>query len=67
MNDNINNNFTIHIELLELLRIRMFNDVKLNVKKIKRVSYLAHVIQLTLRKLLDKIKINSKSISFRTS
>ncbi len=66
-NDNVDNNLTMHVKLLRLLRTRMFDDVELNVQNIKRVSCLAHVIQLTLRELLDRIRINSKNESFRTS
>ena len=66
-NDNADNNFTMHVELLRLLRTRMFNDVEFNMQDIKRVSCLAHVIQLTLRELLEKIRINSKNESFQIS
>jgi hypothetical protein len=37
------------------------------VKNIERVSCLAHVIQLTLRELLKKIRINSRNQDFQTS
>ncbi len=65
--DNVDNNLTMHIELLRLLRTRMFDDVNFNVKDIERVSCFAHVIQLALQKLLEKIRINSKNESFQTS
>ncbi len=57
----------MHVELLRLLNTRMFDDVDFNVKDIERVSCLAYVIQLTLRELLEKIKINSKNEDFQTS
>jgi hypothetical protein len=62
--DNVDNNLTMHIELLRLLRTRMFDDVNFNVKDIERVSCLAHVIQLALQELLEKIKINFKKRKF---
>ncbi len=62
MNDNVDNNNTMHEKLLRMLRTRTFDDVDFNVRNIKRVSCLAHLIQLTLRKLLEKIKINSKEM-----
>ncbi len=55
--DNADNNLTMHVELLRLLSTRMFDDVDFNVRDIERVSCLAHVIQLTLRELLEKIRI----------
>jgi hypothetical protein len=66
-NDNADNNLIMHIELFRLLRTRMFENIKFNVHDIKRASCLAYVIQLTLKELLDKIRINSKNESFRTS
>ncbi len=66
-NDNVDNNNTMHEKLLRMLRSRMFDDVEFNVKNIERVSCLAHVIQLTLRELLKKIRINSRNQDFQTS
>ncbi len=66
-NDNVDNNLTMHVELLRLLRSRMFDDVNFNVQDIKRVSCLAHVIQLALKELLDKIRISSKNDDFQTN
>jgi hypothetical protein len=66
-NDNVDNNFTMHAKLLRLLRSRMFDDVNFNVRNIKRISCLAHVIQFALKELFDKIKINSKNNDFQTS
>ncbi len=66
-NDNADNNLTMHVELVRLLRTRMFDDVKFNVQDIKRVSCLAHMIQLTLKELLEKIRINSKNENFKTN
>ncbi len=65
INDNARNNLIMHEELVRLLRTRLFDDV--TVRDIKRVSCLAHVIQLVLKNLLDKIRINSKNQNFRTS
>jgi hypothetical protein len=65
INDNAKNNLIMHEELVRLLRTRLFDDVI--VRDIKRISCLAHVIQLTLKNLLDKIRINSKNENFRTS
>jgi hypothetical protein len=66
-NDNVDNNLTMHVELLRLLRSRMFDDVNFNVQDIERVSCLAHVIQLALKELLDKIRISPKNDDFQTS
>ncbi len=63
-NDNVDNNFTMHVELLRSLRSRMFDDVNFNVQNIKRVSCFVHVIQFALKELLDKIRINSKNDDF---
>ncbi len=66
-NDNVENNLTMHEELMLLFRTRMFDNIDTNVRDLKRVFCLAHVIQLTLKDLLDKIRINSKNENFRTS
>jgi hypothetical protein len=66
-NDNVENNLTMHEELMLLLRTRMFDNIDTNVRDSKRISCLAHVIQLTLKYLFDKIRINSKNENFRTS
>jgi hypothetical protein len=66
-NDNVDNNNTMHEKLLRMLRTRTFDDVDFNVKNIERVSCLAHVIQLILRELLEKIRINSRNEDFQTS
>ncbi len=34
--DNVENNNTMHVELLRILRIEMFDDVNFNVRDIKR-------------------------------
>ncbi len=65
--DNADNNNTMHEKLLRMLRTRTFDNVHFNVRDIERVSCLAHVIQLTLRKLLGKIRINSRNEDFQTS
>jgi hypothetical protein len=57
----------MHEELMLLLRTRMFDNIDTNVRDSERVSCLAHVIQLALKDLLDKIRINSKNEDFRTS
>jgi hypothetical protein len=65
-NDNAFNNLIIHTKLNHLLRInRIFVDVESNVRDVKRVFYLAHVIQLILQKFLKKIKIKSNT-NFKT-
>ncbi len=66
-NDNVDNNLIMHEELMLLLRTKLFDNIETNVRDIERVSCLAHVIQLTLKELLDKIKINSKNEDFETS
>ncbi len=66
-NDNVENNLTMHEELMLLLRTRMFNNIDTNVRDSERISCLAHVIQLVLKDLFDKIRINSKNENFRTS
>jgi hypothetical protein len=65
--DNVENNNTMHVELLRMLRIKMFDDINFNVRNIKRVFCLAHVIQLALRELLEKIRINSTNETFQIS
>jgi hypothetical protein len=56
----------MHTKLNHLLRInRIFVDIESNVRDVKRVSCLAHVIQLILQKLLKKIKIKS-NVDFKT-
>jgi hypothetical protein len=67
MSDNVENNNTMHVELLRMLRIKMFDDVNFNVRNIKRVFCLAHVIQLALRELLEKIRISSTNETFQIS
>jgi hypothetical protein len=57
----------MHEELMLLLRTRLFDNIETNVRDIKRISCLAHVIQLALKELFDKIKINSKNENFKTS
>jgi hypothetical protein len=66
-NDNARNNLIMHKKLIRLLRIKLFDNVDTNVRDIKRIFCLAHVIQLALRELLDKIKINSTNENFRTN
>ncbi len=66
-NDNVDNNLIMHEELMLLLRTRLFDNIETNVRDIERVSCLAHVIQLALKELLDKIRINSKNENFETS
>ncbi len=57
----------MHTKLNRLLRTsRVFDDVEINVHDVKRVSYLAHVIQLILQELLDKIRIKSDA-DFKTN
>ncbi len=51
-NDNVENNNTMHVELLRMLCIKIFDDVNFNVRNIKRVLCFTHVIQLILRELL---------------
>jgi hypothetical protein len=66
-NNNAFNNLIMHTELNHLLRInRIFVDVESNVRDVKRVSCLAHVIQLILQKFLKKIRIKSNA-NFKTS
>ncbi len=65
--DNVDNNNTMHEKLLRMLRTRTFDNVHFNVRDIERVSCLAHVIQLTLRELLEKIRINLRNEDFQTS
>jgi hypothetical protein len=66
-NDNVENNLTMHEELMLLLRTRMFDNIDTNVRDSERISCFTHVIQLILKDLLDKIKINSKNENFRRS
>ncbi len=66
-NDNAKNNLIMHEKLIRLLRTKLFDNVDTNVQNIKRVSCLAHVIQLALRELLNKIRINSMNENFRTN
>jgi hypothetical protein len=63
--DNVENNNTMHIELLRMLRIKMFDDINFNVRNIKKIFCFAHVIQLILRELFEKIKINSTNKTFQ--
>ncbi len=63
-NDNVENNNTMHVELFRMLCIKMFDDVNFNVQNIKRIFYLAHIIQLILRELLEKIRISSTNETF---
>ncbi len=66
-NDNVDNNLIMHEELMILLRTKLFDNIETNVRDIEKVSCLAHVIQLALKELLDKIRINSKNENFETS
>jgi hypothetical protein len=66
-NDNVDNNLIMHEELMLLMRTRLFDNIETNVRDIERISCLAHVIQLALKELLDKIRINSKNENFETS
>jgi hypothetical protein len=66
-NDNAGNNLTMHEELMLLLRTRLFDNIETNVRGIERVPCLAHVIQLALKELLGKIRINPKNEDFGTS
>ncbi len=66
-NDNARNNLIMHEKLIRLLRIKLFDNVDTNLRDIKKVSCFAYVIQLTLRELLDKIRINSTNENFRTN
>jgi hypothetical protein len=45
----------------------MFDNVNFNVRNIKRIFCLAHVIQLVLRELFEKIKISSTNETFQIS
>jgi hypothetical protein len=63
--DNVENNNTMHVKLLRMLRIKMFDDVNFNVRDIKKIFCLAHVIQLILRELLEKIRISSTNETFQ--
>ncbi len=65
-NNNVFNNLTLHIELIQLLRTsRLFEKINTNVRDVKRMFCLAHVIQLILQKLLNKIKIKFNT-NFKT-
>jgi hypothetical protein len=58
INDNVSNNLILHIELIKLLRTnRLFDEMNTNVQDLERMSCFAHVIQLVLQELLDKIRI----------
>jgi hypothetical protein len=63
--DNVENNNAMHVELLRMLRIKMFDDVNFNVRDIKKIFCLAHVIQLVLRELLEKLRISSTNKTFQ--
>ncbi len=66
-NDNVFNNLTLHIKLIQLLRTnRLFEKVNTNVRDVKRVFYFTYVIQLILQKLFDKIKIKFNT-NFKTN
>jgi hypothetical protein len=57
----------MHEELMLLLRTKLFDNIETNVRDIEKISCLAHVIQLALKELLDKIRINPKNEDFETS
>jgi hypothetical protein len=62
------NNQTMLKELLRMIRDnRVYANLHTDVHDIQRVPCLAHVIQLAVKKLLDRIRINLKNVEFQRS
>ena len=64
--DNAFNNIIMHQHLVQIIS-NQCDDIESNVQKLKAVSCLAHVIQLSLKELLNHIRINSINDEFKKS